>query len=519
MSAMRGESGGDTSIVIARAGELSTIERFVGASADRAAVLVLEGEPGIGKTTLWEAAIDAARNRQLRILAARASGAEAQLSFAGLTDLLEDVDGDAFAALPAPQRLALDVALLRSVPAGAPPEPRAIALGLLNVLRALAGGGPLVVAVDDVQWLDSASAEALAFAARRLDGEAVSFLLARRPGSRSDLERVLERRRPERLHVGPLGLTATGRLLFERLGLNVRRQLLRRIVEATRGNPLFALELGRTLAEHGPPATGEEMPVPDVVEDLLGTRVAGLPHPLRRLLLAVALSGDLRASQLMEIGDPADVDDAVEAGLLVVDRDHARPSHPLLAAAAKQRSTAGERRDLHVELARVAADEELRAFHLALATELPDEELAATVAAAAAAAAGRGAAQEAVVLAEHALRLTPEPDGPNRRLLALGDYLNVAGEQARLTELLAPQLESLPPGEARVKACLLLSNGELTPAERRVVELAVDGLSNKEIAHNLFVTVRTVEVHLKHAYAKLGIRSRTQLARRLSERA
>jgi DNA-binding CsgD family transcriptional regulator len=445
--------------VIARAGELGAIERFVAASADRASVLVLEGEPGIGKTTLWEAAIEAARNRQLRILVARASGAEAQLSFAGLTDLLENVDEDAFAALPAPQRPALDVALLRAAPAGAPPEPRAIALGLLNVLRTLAASGPLVVAVDDGQWLDPASAEALAFAVRRLDGEAVSFLLARRPGSQSDLDRVLERRGAELLHVGPLGLTATGRLLLERLGLTVRRQLLRRIVEATRGNPLFALELGRTLAEQGPPATGEEMPVPDVVEDLLGTRVARLPHPVRRLLLAVALSGDLRPSQLAAIADPAAVDDAVEAGLLVVDNDHVRPSHPLLAAAAKQRSTAGERRELHVELARVVADEELRAFHLALATELPDEELAATVASAAAAAAARGAAQEAVVLAEHALRLTAEPDERDGRLLALADYLNVAGEQVRLTDLLRPQLESLPPGEPRVKACLLLSNG------------------------------------------------------------
>ena len=446
--------------MIARAAELGAIERFVTASADRPVALVLEGDPGIGKTTLWEAGIDAARKRQLRILSARASGAEAQLSFAGLTDLLEDVDERALAGLPAPQRLALEVALLRAEPAGgAPPEPSAIALGLLNVLRALAGLWPLLVAVDDLQWQDSASTEALAYATRRLDGEPVSFLLARRPGIPSDLERVLERRQPERLHVGPLGVTAIGRLLLERLGLNVRRQLLRRIVEATRGNPLFALELGRTVAEHGPPATGEEMPVPNAVEDLLDTRVGRLPRPVRRLLLAVALSADLPESQLTSIGDADAVDDAVEAGLLVVERDRVRASNPLLAAAARQRSTPGERRELHLALANVVADEELRAFHLAVATELPDEELAERVAAAAAAAAARGAAQEAVVLAEHALRLTAEPDERDRRLLALGDYLNVAGEQVRLTELLAPQLESLPPGEARVRACLLLSNG------------------------------------------------------------
>ena len=445
--------------MIGRAAESRAIERFVDASSSRQVVLIVEGEPGIGKTTLWEAGIAAARKRLVRVMPARASSAEAQLSFAGLSDLLEDVDEATFAALPGPQRQALEVALLRAVPEGAAPEPRAIAVGFLNVLRALASLGPVLVAVDDLQWQDSASTHALAFAARRLDGEAVSFLLARRPGAPSELERVLERREPERLHIGPLGLTATGRLLLERLELNVRRQLLRRIVAATRGNPLFALELGRTLAEHGPPATGEEVAVPEVVEDLLGTRVARLPRPDRRLLLAVALSADPRVSQLAAISDGEAVDHAVETGLLVVDRDHVRASHPLLAAAATQRSTARERHTLHIELARVAVDDELRAFHLALATERPDEELAGKVAAAATAAAARGAPHEAVVLAEHALRLTAEPSEQTRRLLVLAGYLNTAGELVRLTELLAPRLESLPPGEARVRACLLLSNG------------------------------------------------------------
>ena len=206
--------------MIARSGEQAAIERFARTAADGAVVLVLEGEPGIGKTTLWEAGVAAARTRGLRVLAARASGAEAQLSFAALTDLLHDVDDRTVAALPAPQGPALDVALLRSVPVGAPPEARAIALGLLNVLRALAGDGPVVLAVDDLQWLDPASAETLAFAARRLDGLAVSFLLARRPGAVTDLERALERRGLERVVVGPLGLTATGRLLQARLDLN-----------------------------------------------------------------------------------------------------------------------------------------------------------------------------------------------------------------------------------------------------------------------------------------------------------
>ena len=448
--------------MIGRAAELRAVERFADAARTSPAALVVEGEPGIGKTTLWEAGIEAARARGLRVLQARASSAEARLSFAGLTDLLEDVDGPAFAALPAPQRAALEVALLRAEPGESAPEPRAIGVGLLGILRGLAAAGPAVVAVDDLQWQDDASTHALAFAARRLDGEAVSVLLARRPGAPSELERAVERLRPELLPLGPLGLTATGRLLLDRLGLNVRRQLLRRIVETTRGNPLFAIEVGRMLAERGPPATGEDIPVPEVVEDLLGTRITRLPDPVRRLLVAVALSADLAAVQLSSISDRAAVDDAMDAGLLVVDRDHVRASHPLLAAAAMQRSSRSEQRELHAALADLAADGELRAFHLALAAELPDEELAESVAAAAAAAAARGAAEEAVVLAQHALRLTADRARRTDRLLALAGYLNTAGEAVRLTELLAPQLESLPPGEPRVRACLLLSNGAVS---------------------------------------------------------
>ena len=116
--------------------------------------LVLTGGPGIGKTTLWEAGVAAARERGLRVLSARASGAEARLSFAALIDLLDGVGGEELAALPAPQLRALEVALLRTEATDVPPETGAIALGFLNALRALAARGPLLVAVDDVQWLD-----------------------------------------------------------------------------------------------------------------------------------------------------------------------------------------------------------------------------------------------------------------------------------------------------------------------------------------------------------------------------
>ncbi len=177
--------------IVGREAELSALDAFLASDA-RPRALVLTGGPGIGKTTLWDAAVEAGRGRGLRVLAARASDADTQLSFAALIDLLDGVDDEEFATLPPPRRHALEVALLRAQPTGAPPEPHAIALGLLDALRSLAQHGPLLVAVDDVQWLDRASEDALAFAVRRLVDEPAAFLLARRPGPRSDLERALD---------------------------------------------------------------------------------------------------------------------------------------------------------------------------------------------------------------------------------------------------------------------------------------------------------------------------------------
>lgn len=439
--------------MLGRETELATLHAFLQRGAGRA--LVVTGEPGIGKTTLWEAGLATARAQGFRVLATRASGAEARLSFAALIDLLEGVGSTELASVPAPQLHALEVALLRAEPSEqTPAEAGVVAVGLLNALRAL-GDGPVLVAVDDVPWLDGASAEALTFAARRLDGGDTTFLLSRRPGRVSALEHAFATSRVERLDVGPLSYGAIRRMLSERLGLALTRRMLRRVVDTTLGNPLFALELGREL-KRGAPATGEDLPVPDAVEELLGTRVARLQHPTRRLLLATALSGDLTTAQLCSISGVGTIEDAVDAGVLAVDGSRVRASHPLLGAAAKKRSRARERRELHLELAGAVDDEELRARHLALAAEEPDEELAATVSRAARAASGRGAREQAGELAEHALRLTPPgSDARVDRLLALAEYLAVAGQERRLAELLTPELEALP-ATARARACLLL---------------------------------------------------------------
>lgn len=443
--------------VIGREPELAVLERFV--SGKESGGLVLTGGPGAGKTTLWQAGTDLARRHRLRVLAARPDDAETGLSFASLADLLDEVDTAALGTVPSPQMQALDVALFRAAPEKVPPESWAIAAGFLNVLRALSSRKRLLVAVDDVNSLDRPSADVLVFAARRLRGTPIRFLLARRPGQPSGLERALE---PvlERMEVGPMSLGAIRHLLSERLGLSLPRRLLRRLVDSSLGNPLFALELGRVLAGQGLPTAGADLPVPDAVEDLLGARVAKLRPPRRRLLLAVALSPDLRASDLAALVGAATIEAAVDDGLLTVDGDRVRAFHPLLAATARRRSRARERRMLHLELAGVVADRESRARHLALAADAPDEELAATVGAAGAGAFARGARQEAVELAEHALRLTwPGSSARGERVLALAAYLEAAGESQRITDLLTPELASLPRGSPRARAWLLLAEG------------------------------------------------------------
>jgi DNA-binding CsgD family transcriptional regulator len=457
--------------IIGREPELAVVRRFLNADPSIGALL-LTGGPGIGKTTILDAAIEEAGVRDRRVLRARPADVEVHLAFAVLADLFDDLERPALEDLPSPQRRALEVALLRAEPSGDPPEPRAIALGLLNTLRALAADQPLLIAIDDVQLTDLESAQALAFAVRRLAGVPVRFLLSRRTGRSSVVERALPRSGLERMEVGPLSLGACRRLLFDRLGLSLPRPTMRRMVESARGNPLFVLELGRAVILSGSTASPTEIPIPDEIEDLLGTRVDELPERVRSVLLAVSLTGGLAQAELEAMAEPGAMEEALEAGVIASDRGNVSVSHPLLAAAARKRSRASERRALHLALSDVVSDEEQRARHAALATRGVDARVAEMAAAAGARAAARGAPRAAVELADHALRLT-HPQAAERadRVLDLAEHLNVAGEDQRMTELLTAELERLPPGAARARAHLLLTDGVLSSLEEHADHL------------------------------------------------
>jgi predicted ATPase len=171
--------------IAGREEELSSLQAFVDHVRRGPTTLVLEGEAGIGKSTLWEAAAEHARAQGVTVLSSRPAEAERALGHVGLVDLLEGVVDDTMPALLTPRRRALQVALLREEASGDPVDHRTLAVAVRDVLQLLSERGPILIAIDDVQWLDPSSARALAFALRRLDVSPVSLLLARRPAERA----------------------------------------------------------------------------------------------------------------------------------------------------------------------------------------------------------------------------------------------------------------------------------------------------------------------------------------------
>jgi tetratricopeptide (TPR) repeat protein len=455
--------------VIGRRDELAALERFLDAVPTRPTGLFVEGAAGIGKTRLWHEALDSARSRSYRVLSARPGGAEVQLAFAGLADLLADALDDVLPALPQPQRRALEIALLLEDVRGVPPDQRAVSAAFLGALRRLAAESPLVVAVDDLQWLDAASALVLAFAARRLESEPVGVLatvrLAPEEAEPAELAHALGDERLTRLPLGPMSVAALYELIRVRLDFSLPRALLLRVHETSGGNPFLALELVRELQHTGREvAPDEPLPVPHGVRDLVLARLARLPESARETLLAAAALSQ-PTLELLEDAIPeravADVRVAAEAGVVELDGDRMRFTHPLLASMHYGSASHSRRRAVHSRLAQVVGDPEERARHLAIAAEGPDEAVAEALAEAAAHARTRGALAAGAELAEQALRLTPVDlprQSHSRRLIAAEQHY-AAGNTVRAVALLEEALVDAPPGPRRAE--LLWSLGKI----------------------------------------------------------
>jgi DNA-binding CsgD family transcriptional regulator len=455
--------------IVGRDQELGFLHAFLDRADGGSTAFVLEGEAGIGKSTLWLAGVEAARDRGLRVLEARPAETERGFAHAGLGDLLEPVLDDVLPELPAPRRRALEVALALEEETDVPVDPRTLAIAVRNALELLAAAGPVLVAVDDVQWLDASSARPLGFALRRLRDENLVVLFARRLGEAmeaSDLDNVLPADRVERLRVGPLSLGATQRLVQARLGTTFARPTLLRVHEASGGNPFYALELARALAAHG--AAGDPtrpLPVPETLEGLVRARLQGLPETTREALVLAAAAGRATPALLGAAGVSDDALDAARDARVVEVDGVIRFTHPLLASVLFQGLSAGERRRAHRRLAEVVADSIGRARHLALSTEQPDTEIAAALEHAAEQASARGAVVAAAELREHALRLTPPAaaDDRHRRAIAAAHAHLAAGEvdraQTLAHDLEAEQLE----GPRRAETLLL--RAELASAD------------------------------------------------------
>jgi DNA-binding NarL/FixJ family response regulator len=450
--------------VVGRDAELASLRDFVAGISGGASALVLEGEAGMGKTTLWRAGVEAAEDAGVRVLQAEPAESETALSFSGLGDLLDPVLDEALEPLPAGQRTALARALVLEEVEGPPPDAHAVGVALLNAFRGLASTRELLVAIDDAQWLDAASAGALAYAARRLKGENVCVLLARRLGVESSLLEELRRTpRCADLEVGPLELAALHQVVHAHLDVLLPRPLLAEVHQASGGNPFYALEIVRTLGRSGfSVQAGKPLPVPDSLHDLVHDRLLALPVETRDFLAAAA--GHAHPT-IPVTEDASGVESgvglapALDARVVELLGDEIRFTHPLLAAGALEMIDPRRRREIHSRLAEVLEDSEARAWQLAASVEEADESVAMTLEQAAEHARARGAPRPAALLLERAAGLTPatSEDDARRRTVAAAYAHHAAGDTDRARSLVEPALEVTSPGPERAGLLVALA--------------------------------------------------------------
>jgi DNA-binding CsgD family transcriptional regulator/tetratricopeptide (TPR) repeat protein len=403
---------------------------------------------------------------QGRVLAARAAEAEAKLSFTVLTDLLQPALNEVAHQLPAPQRRALEAALLVETPKeSSRPDARAVSLATLGAFRALAAQGPVMLAIDDVQWTDAPSARALAFALRRFVDERITVVIAKRSAAGSSDPQDLVASLAdgvERLTVGPLPPGPLGRMLRHRLNREFPPPLVRRIHEASGGNPFFALEISRALVRSpSRPQAGEPLPVPPDLHALVSGRLQILSADAREALLVAAASATPTAELLEAVtGSDLALEEAARAGVVTIRGSAVEFTHPLLASTVYADAAPSSRRTVHQRLAAASTDPEQKARHLALASSGPSLSVAAALDSAAVQARGRGAPQTAAELSELAVGATPVDDlvSRQRRMQMQAGNLFDAGDPRRARAIIEELIPMLEPGPARAEALFWLSS-------------------------------------------------------------
>jgi DNA-binding CsgD family transcriptional regulator len=443
--------------VVGRREELHALARFIDAVPVGGQALLIEGDAGIGKTALWQEGVRAARESGIRVLSARAAHAETQIAFAMIGDLFTTTLDDALPQLPPVQRRALEIALLLRGSDGSPPDVRVLGLALVSIARALARESPLLLALDDAQWVDASSADILRFMLRRLDGQPIGVLVTvrgRPVPAPLELDRAFEAF--TRLGVQPLSVGAIHRILWSRLSLNLARPALVRLHQTAGGNPFYALELGRALADGTIREGNGPMSLPESLQSVVAGRLERLPARVRETLVAVAALAAPTVT-LLESLEGAAVDDLERArsrGVVELEGDRIRFAHPLFAPSCYSAMPLHRRRRLHNRLAVLDVDLEERARHLAAAATGPDEEVALALDAATAHAGARGATLAAAEVAELAIALTPTGSVAEvtRRRITAGEHAMYAGDTARASHLLEAAVGSSRPGPVRADA-------------------------------------------------------------------
>ena len=444
---------------VGREREQAELLEFLQRVRDGPACISIVGEPGIGKSLLWSDLVVAAHERSFQVLSTRPIESDMPLSFAGLGDLLSGLDERVLVQLPPPQRRALEVALLRADASGPPLDRLAGSVATLTALRLLARSGPVLVAIDDLQWLDQPSARVVEFAARRLTDEAIGFICSRRSGESApiDLALAFPAGRYEEMEVEPLSLGEFVRLIRARVERDANRSTLVRVHEACGGNPMFGIEMARAL-EGRDVDPSEPLPVPDNLLSLVQARLSTLSEPAREALTALAATQqrDVQTMQMIVGVESAQtvLREGLEAGVIELNDHSLRFTHPLFASSLMAELDDERRSETHALLANVANDPEARARHLALAAASSNEKIAGAVFAAAVAARARGAVDTAAELAGMSKRLTPEANvaGKTDRAIATGTYSFEAGNLPEARATLEEAIEMAPPGAMRAKA-------------------------------------------------------------------
>ncbi len=433
-----------------RPSEEEALSEFLDSASSTPSALLVDGEAGIGKSTVWLAGLERARDRGFRVLSARAANAESVLAHAPLADLLTGVDPETWADLPGPQRIAVDRVLRREHVADAVTDQRAVAAAFLSVVDRLIDNGPVLLAIDDLQWLDPSSVHVIGYVARRLAGAVGLLATVRTEPDSDDVTSWLQLPRPDairRTTVRPLSSGALQAIVSEVLERSIPRAAIARIHQVSAGNPFYAIELGRALLD----SAGQILP--STLAELVGARIGNLDPAVHDVLLAAAALATPTVELVAEAAGTDQVIELLEAaergGIIFIEGNRIRFAHPLLASGVYTNASPEQRREMHRRIASVVDELELRARHLALASTAADPENLEILDEAAASAHARGAPAAAAELLELAIALGG--DTAERRIRLAGLYFD-AGDPPRARTLLERAITGLQPGQARAQA-------------------------------------------------------------------